>query len=168
MSNSKPENYKAYKQEGIAYSHDKKEFDRIRYFGLGGTGESYPDRYKAARYGEYALTVDRNFIHYIKPQENSSHYKTRRLNVGKTDGSGICVTGAGMREFSFNASRFSAEQLTNVKHDFELIPEDRTILNIDWRINAISENSMLDNDVNQRLLDEKTFSFGFEIIPTDF
>lgn len=28
MSNSKPENYKAYKQEGIAYSHDKKEFDR--------------------------------------------------------------------------------------------------------------------------------------------
>ena len=146
----------------------KKEFDRIRYFGLGGTGESYPDRYKAARYGEYALTVDRNFIHYIKPQENSSHYKTRRLNVGKTDGSGICVTGAGMREFSFNASRFSAEQLTNVKHDFELIPEDRTILNIDWRINAISENSMLDNDVNQRLLDEKTFSFGFEIIPTDF
>lgn len=141
-------------------------YDQIRYFGLGGTGETYPDRYRAARYGEYELSVQENFIHYLRPQENSSHYKTRRLDVGREGGPGLRVTGFGVSDLSFNASNYSARQLTDVKHDFELVPEHRTILNLDWRVNAISENALLDNDENERLLDDKAFSFGFAILPT--
>lgn len=141
----------------------KEENEDIVYFGLGET-ETYPDRYKAARYGSYELSVSDNFVHYIRPQENSSHFKTRRVAVGKKGESGILVTGfMGAEEFSFNASHYSAEQLTEKKHDFELEKEPYTIFNIDARFNALSEDSSLDNDENNRLFDEKTVKFGFNI-----
>lgn len=144
-----------------------KELDTIRYFGLGET-ETYPDRYRSARYGEYELSVDENFVHYIRPQENGAHYKTRRAELGAKGGAGLFVTGDGIDDFSFNASRYSSEQLARTTHDFELVDEDRIVFNIDWRQNAISENGLLDNDENNRLLDDKTFSFGFRIMPIDF
>ncbi len=140
--------------------------ENICYFGLGET-ETYPDRYKAARFGKYSLTVSDNFVHYIRPQENSSHYKTRYAVVGENGGHGLKVTGYKMKDFSFNASHYSAEQLTTVKHDFELVNERKTIFNIDWRFNAMSESAELDNDINNRLLDDKVFSFGFTLEPID-
>lgn len=140
------------------------ENENIEYFGLGGT-ETYPDRYKAARFDEYKTTVTDNFVHYIRPQENSSHYKTRRAKVGNPYGEALAFTPFGMKDFSFNASHFSAEQLTDVKHDFELKNEHKTIVNLDWRFNAISENSELNNSENKRLLNDKTFNFGFVISP---
>ena len=143
------------------------EFEDIRYFGLGEV-ETYPDRYKAGRYGDYELTVTDNFVHYIRPQENSSHFKTRRAAVGTKGGNGLFVTGScGAEEFSFNASHYSAEQLTEKKHDFELEKELYTIFNIDARFNAISEDPQLNNDENNRLFDEKELSFSFNIKPID-
>lgn len=142
----------------------KEENENIEYFGLGET-ETYPDRYKAARFGEYKLTVTDNFVHYIRPQENSSHFKTRRVKIGCSGANALSFTPFGMKDFSFNASHFSAEQLTDKKHDFELENEHKTIVNLDWRMNAISENAELDNDENKRLLKDKTFRFGFVITP---
>ena len=139
--------------------------ESVTYFGLGET-ETYPDRYKAARYGEYSLNVNDDFVHYVRPQENSNHFKTRRVAIGKENGTGLFVTGTGTaKEFSFHASHISAEQLTEVKHDFELEKEPRTIFNIDGRFNAISEDSQLDNDENNRRFDEKQVDFGFVIKP---
>ena len=146
----------------------KEENEDISYFGLGGTKETYPDRYKAARYDLYNLTVSENFVHYIRPQENSAHFKTRWVKVGQRDGSAILVEGMSSAEFQFNASHYSAEQLTEVKHDFELQKEPYTILNIDGRFNAISESTILDNDENNRLFDEKQVDFGFIIKPCEF
>ena len=143
------------------------EFEDIRYFGLGKV-ETYPDRYKAGRFGDYELTVTDNFVHFIRPQENSSHFKTRRATVGTKGGNGLFVTGAcDTKDFSFNASHYSAEQLTEKKHDFELEKEPYTIFNIDARFNAFSEDPQLNNDENNRLFDEKELSFCFNIKPID-
>ncbi len=142
-------------------------FEDIRYFGLGEV-ETYPDRYKAGRFGDYELTVTDNFVHFIRPQENSSHLKTRRATVGKKGGDALFFTGSmGAEEFSFNASHYSAEQLTEKKHDFELEKEPYTIVNLDARFNAMSEDPELDNDENNRLFDEKTVSFCFNIKPVE-
>lgn len=138
----------------------KEDFEKLRYFGLGDI-ETYPDRYKAARYGEYALTVSENYVPYIRPQENSSHFKTRYVAVGKENGPALRVTGFGIDEFMFNASHYSAEQLTEKKHSFELEKEPYTILNLDGRFTAHSENPEFNNDENNRLVDEKEFRFGF-------
>ncbi len=141
----------------------KEEFENITYFGLGET-ETYPDRYKSARFGEYSLSVTDNFVHYIYPQENSSHFKTRRAALSNNSGVTVEFTGdESTFDFSFNASHFSAEQITEAKHDFELKAEPYTIVNLDGRFNAISENSVLNNDENNRLFDEKSVDFGFMI-----
>ena len=133
-----------------------KENEDIVYFGLGKT-ETYPDRYKAGRFGEYSLTVTDNFVHYVRPQENSSHFKTRRATVGKKGGYGIYVEGLGdIKDFSFNASHYSAEQLTEVKHDFELKEENVTYFNIDGRFNPISE-------IEELVFNEKHVEFGLSL-----
>lgn len=138
--------------------------EQIKYFGLG-TIETYPDKFKAARFGEYELTVSENFVHYVRPQENSSHYKTRRVIVGKNGGYGIFVEGAGAtKDFSFNASHISAEQLTEKKHDFELENEGKTFFNIDARFTALSEWGELDIDKeNPRLFNDKHIEFSFKL-----
>ncbi len=146
----------------------KEEFEDIRYFGLGLSGDTYPDRFNAARYGFYNTTVTDNFIHYIRPQENGSHYKTRSLVIGKKDGAALKITPFGIDDFSFNASHISSLQLHEVKHDFELTNEHKTYLNLDWRVNAISEDSERATEENKRLLDDKAFKFGFKITPVDF
>ena len=88
--------------------------------------------------------------------------------MGKKGDIGLFVTGScGAEEFSFNASHYSAEQLTEKKHDFELEKELYTIFNIDARFNAISEDSQLNNDENNRLFDEKYLGFCFNIKPVD-
>ena len=140
------------------------ECEQIKYFGLG-TIETYPDKFKAARFGEYQLTVTENFVHYVRPQENSSHYKTRRALVGKNGSYGIFVEGAGAtKDFSFNASHISAEQLTEKKHDFELQSEGKTFFNIDARFTALSEWGELDIDKeNPRLLNDKHIEFSVRL-----
>lgn len=140
------------------------ECENIKYFGLGEL-ETYPDKYKAGRFGEYELTVTENFVHYVRPQENSSHYKTRRACVGKADEYGIFVEGANnTKDFSFNASHISAEQLTAKKHDFELENEGKTFFNIDARFTALSEWGELNIDKeNPRLLNDKHIDFSFKL-----
>ena len=140
--------------------HLKENFENINYFGLGEI-ETYVDRHKAARFGEYALTVTENYVPYIRPQENSSHFKTRRVTLSQNGGCAVKVSGFGIDDFSFNASHFSAEQLTEKKHHFELEKEPYTILNLDGRFTAHSENPEFNNDENNRLVDEKEFRFGF-------
>ena len=139
----------------------KEEFENINYFGLGEI-ETYPDKYKAAKFGEYSLTVTENYMPFIRPQENSSHFMTRRVTLSNDAGTSVTATGFGIPDFSFNASHFSAEQLTEKKHHFELEKEPYTILNLDGRFTAISENSEFNNDENNRLIDEKEFKFGFK------
>ena len=149
---------------GLELIMDESNKDVV-YFGLGET-ETYPDRYKAARYGKYNLTVGEDFVHYVRPQENSNHFKTRSVWVGKKDSVGLLTVGTDAnKEFSFHAMDISAEQLTDVKHDFELKSENKTILNLDGRFNAISEDTQLDNDENNRRFDEKQVDFGFMITP---
>lgn len=141
--------------------------ENIKYFGLGEI-ETYPDRNKGAKYGMYELTVSDNFVHYIRPQENSSHFATRQVTVGEKGSVGLSVKGVGIKDFSFNASHYSSMQLTDVKHDFELKKEPYTFFNIDGRFNAISESGELNNDKNNRNFDEKEVNFGFNINIVDF
>lgn len=43
--------------------------------------------------------------------------------------------------FSFNASIYTQEELTEKKQNFELVPCGSTVLNLDFRQNGIGSNS---------------------------
>ena len=113
----------------------------MTYFGYGPM-ESYPDKRLAARVGHFGSSVTENFEHYIRPQENSSHFGTRFAAVGTLQGLGLhfACLGEG-REFSFNASHYTAEQLTATAHDYELEPLAETIVNIDFYMSGSGSNS---------------------------
>ncbi len=136
--------------------------EQTEYLGLGEI-EAYVDRCRAAKFGKFRTTVSDNFEHYIRPQENSAHYGTVSASVTDNDGDGLKFAGVGIDSFSFNASHFTAKMLTETAHDFELVPLPETVVNLDWRINAISENGVRAKKAPSLILNDKAFKFGFNI-----
>jgi beta-galactosidase len=85
------------------------EFSNLKWFGRG-PHENYADRWSSADVGLYESTVDDQYIHYIRPQENGYKTDTRWLTLTDETGSGILVTGYPV--FCFGA-------LHNIHDDFE-------------------------------------------------
>jgi len=114
----------------------RKGMDKVEYLGFGPT-ESYIDKHRAAWLGRFTETVDSLHEDYLKPQENGSHWNTRELTVADASAA-VKVTGAG---FSFNASHFTQEELTEKKHNFELEKVDETVLCIDFAMSGVGTGS---------------------------
>ena len=71
-----------------------------------------------------------------------AHTETHWVRVTDAAGQGLAVTPAGeMSDLSFNCSHFSPAQLTGTAHDYELIPQSVTYVNIDYKQAGIGSNS---------------------------
>lgn len=110
--------------------------DDVTYFGYG-PYESYADKHRASVKHLYSAKVDELHEDYIKPQENGSHFNCNYLNVSSAC-YGVEVTGEG---FCFNASKYTQEELTQKKHNFELEKSGSTVLCLDAFQNGIGSNS---------------------------
>ena len=115
----------------------KKEMEQVSYFGLGPV-ESYCDKRRASSYGIYNAKVEELHEDYIKPQENGSHCGCSYVVVG--DGKNT-ITATSEKEFSFNASIYTQEELTEKAHNFELEPSGYTVLCLDYAQNGIGSDS---------------------------
>lgn len=139
--------------------------DRVEYFGYGPM-ESYVDKNLASRLSLFKTTATDNFEPYVRPQENSSHYGTRFAFTGDIYGHGIVFeTLYEGEEFSFNASHFSSENLTETAHDYELCPEDETFVCIDPFMSGIGSNSCGPELSEEYRVNAKEFSCGFIFTP---
>jgi len=141
-------------------------YEDMHYFGYGPM-ETYIDRHNAARIGKYSISVNENFEHYIAPQENSSHFGTRWGIVNDAHGNGLYFSGYNLHDFCFNASHYTSEILTSTKHDFELKPLKQTVINLDWKMNSISQNTQIAAIEKDRILNDKKFCFSFRILPVN-
>lgn len=138
--------------------------EKVQYFGYGPV-ESYVDKRLEAKMGLYKTTATDNFEHYVRPQENSSHYNTKWATVGYEVGQGLMF----MRKegFEFGVSHFSAEYLTETEHDYELEPAKETYVSIDYKQSGIGSAScgvVLDEKLR---FSEKKFDFVFSVLPVD-
>ncbi len=140
------------------------DFESTEYFGCGEI-ESYPDRHTACRLGLYKTTVIDMYEHYIRPQECGNRFAVRYASLESGDGTGIRFASTDGKPFCYKALPYDTAELIGAKHDFELPETDKTVLNIDWKVNAISESSELDIPQFSRNLGDKEFDFGFKIIP---
>lgn len=138
--------------------------ENFSYFGRGPM-ESYCDKRLASRVGLFKTTVTDNFEHYIFPQENSSHDDTVWSTVSSLSGHGLHLS-AGGKHFTVNASHYSAKQLTETGHDHELVPSDKTFVNIDYRQSGIGSNSCGPGLDGIWQLREKEFTFSLRIKPS--
>jgi len=140
----------------------KEGSEYVNYFGYGPT-ESYADKLQEPRMGVYKTTATDNFEHYVKPQENSSHYNTKWATVASAVGHGLMfIRKSG---FEFGVSHFSADYLSGVAHDYELVPSKQTYVSIDYKQSGIGSASCGVELGEQWRLKEKNFSFAFSVMP---
>ena len=137
----------------------------LQYFGKGPM-ESYADKQKAARLSRFQTTVTEHFEHYVRPQENMAHAQTRWMEVANAAGQGLLATNTEeSAHFSFNCSHFTAEQLTETAHDYELEPLADTVVYLDYRHTGIGSHSCGPKLEPQWRFEEKKFRFSFRLLP---
>ncbi len=133
------------------------EMRRVSYYGLGPV-ESYPDKCRASYHGRFEGTVDSLHEDYLYPQENGSHHDVSYVEVS---GAGEKLSVAAGKGFSFNASPYTQEELTEKMHNYELVPSGHTVLCIDYRQDGIGSNSCGPGPEEQYQLLENEFTFAF-------
>ncbi len=139
------------------------DFEHFKYFGLGPM-ESYRDKRLAATMGVYGGKVIDSIEHYVRPQENSSHANTLWANVAHIGGQGLYLDCEG-EPLSFTVSHYSAKQLTEKAHDYELAPEAVTYVNVDYKQSGIGSNSCGPELAPEYRLSEKEFTWSVRIKP---
>ena len=96
------------------------------------------DTRRAASLATFSAAVEALHAAYLTPQENGSHYGCRSVSL---QGGGCKLTASSPLPFSFNASPYTAEELTEKQHNFQLAPSGHTILHLDYRQSGIGSNS---------------------------
>ena len=145
---------------GIRMFLDKK-LSEAAYYGMG-PQESYLDKHRAASHGLFRSSVQELHEDYIMPQENGSHYDCDYVELSNLR-YGIAV--AAEHTFSFNASNYTQEMLTQAKHNYELTEADSTVLCIDHAQNGIGSNSCGPVVLDEYRFREKEFRFDFTLVP---
>ncbi len=141
----------------------KKWLKQISYYGMGPM-ESYVDKHQAAWHDVFSASLGELHEPYIRPQENGSHNDCDYVSVR---GKGIClnVISADDNTFSFNASRFTQEELGSKAHEHELVTCGSTVLCIDHRMAGMGSASCGPELQKKYRIDEDSYSFAFMIFP---
>lgn len=138
-----------------------KNMQQVNYFGMGPV-ESYCDKHRASSHGCFCATVDQLHEDYIRPQENGSHYD---CDIVSLSGDGTKLTAVSETTFSFNASAYTQEELTEKKHNFELEKCGSTVLCLDYALNGIGSNSCGPAVLDAYRFKDESFGFTIKLIP---
>ena len=145
----------------------RKDMQNINYIGMG-PYESYIDKHHASWHGSFSASIDAMHEDYIMPQENGSHFDCSYVQISnlgendcKTDMAAHSITVTSALPFSMNASPYTAEELTNAAHNYELPESDKSVLCIDYRQNGIGSNSCGPELDEKYRFDEDEWEFGF-------
>lgn len=134
----------------------------VEFFGYG-PHESYIDKHRSTYKGRFESTVSDMHEDYLYPQENGSHYGTEWALVTNALGAGLLFVG--MDDFSFNASHYTPENLTQAMHPHELKKLPETIVHIDYAMSGVGSNSCGPRLSPKYQLNESNISFKLRIKP---
>ncbi|MBQ3007685.1 MAG: DUF4981 domain-containing protein [Clostridia bacterium] len=141
-------------------------YENMEYFGKG-PEESYADRHLGCRYGKFTTTVTENFVPYIRPIENGSHYGTRYGTVRNDEGAGMIFAPVSEKAFQFNASHFTPLMLEETKHNDELVPLEDTIVYTDYKFDIRGGHGIYDELEPERKWGFEPFEFSVAFMPFD-
>ena len=134
----------------------------VTYYGMGPL-ESYEDKHRASSHGLFTAKVADMHEDYIRPQENGSHADCDFVIL---DGNNARLAVVSSAPFSFNASRYTQEELTGKKHNYELTPCGSTVLCVDYAQNGIGSNSCGPALQDPYRLKEERFFFNIKMFPS--
>ena len=122
-----------------------------------GPFESYRDLCHAGRISLFESSADKEYVHYVRPQEHGNHTSARWLQIGDLEFTA--------EEMEFNVSRFSTAALTKAEHTDELVTDGKTHLRIDYKVSGIGSNSCGPELEKPYRLAEKEIFFRFAMRP---
>ncbi|MDR1734684.1 MAG: DUF4981 domain-containing protein [Oscillospiraceae bacterium] len=130
------------------YGGIAKNFDNIRYYGLG-PAENLPDMTQVAAVGIYKTTAAAQHEPYIKPQDNSNHGAVRWVEFTDADGIGLQISAPGFREdesgtpslLSFSVHKYPQELLKAAKHREDIKDDRITYFSLDGYVRASGSES---------------------------
>ncbi len=135
------------------------DMGQVTYYGYG-PYESYTDKHRASYHGLFETTVEDLWEDYVFPQENGSHWDTSFVEMAGED---LKLSVASLVPFSFNASYYTQEEITEKNHNYELKKSGHTILCIDYKQDGIGSNSCGPGPEKQYIFGENEFTFAFGI-----
>ena len=138
-----------------------KSMEQVSYCGYGPM-ESYIDKRRAAAYGLFDTTVAALHEDYLRPQENGSHFGTDYVILQDQR---CRLTVVSNEPFSFNASAYTQEELTDKAHNYELEACGSTVLCIDHAVGGIGSNSCGPELLPQYRFDADSFIRKLRFIP---
>ena len=106
---------------------------KAEYLGYG-DGESYIDKHNYTTKGVFTFNPNNLECPYIMPQEYGSHYSTEYVKFDKLEI-------YGKNDFSFSAIPYSQDTLIDTKHDYELVKDGKTYVNIDATMSGVGSSS---------------------------
>ena len=137
------------------------ELENVTYYGLGPI-ENYIDKRHASYHSIFTDTVNGLHEDYIRPQENGAHGECDYTILESDD---LRMTIVSTEGFSFNASHYTQEELTEKGHNFELEECGSTVLCVDYRQNGIGSASCGPDLMKKYAFEDETIDFSFRIIP---
>ena len=110
-----------------------REYRSVSYLGYG-PDESYQDKHRASWIDRFETSVDSLHEDYVRPQENGSHFHCYDVQVGP-------LRAEGRMPFSFNASYYTEQELTEKGHNYELEKSGHVIWHLDYGMSGVGSNS---------------------------
>lgn len=111
------------------------DIHHVSWFGRG-PGESYWDKKRSQRMGQYTLLVDDMFTDYEFPQETSNRTDVRWVAFAGPTGPGKILTArfGDLDGASFTALHYTTKDLDECQHPYELYKRKKkeTVVRLDW------------------------------------
>lgn len=137
-------------------------YDHVAWYGRG-PRETYPDSREAGKIEQHRALVDELFTPYVFPQDTGNHVETRWVSV--TNARGIGLMASSPELFNFGALHYSTEALEQAKHTNELVREDVTYLNLDYKVLGLGSASCGPKTTEELFAED--FKFTMVLIPFD-
>lgn len=142
-------------------------FEKLSWFGRG-PHENYGDRQAGSPVGLYHSTVSDQYVPYIMPQEHGNKTEVRWFTLHHQEGHGLLVINLPMAEM--NVSHFTADDLYQARHTYELTPRPETIVQVDAKQSGLGGASCGPNTLPQYLVPPDIYRVALRLrplLPTD-
>ena len=137
---------------GFEFKTAEKKFE---YFGYG-PYESYIDMHHGSKMGMYNSSAEDEYVNYIKPQEHGNHYNTKYMHIGKLEF-------ASQDGIEINVSEYSAEELTQKAHNFELEKNGFANVRVDYMVSGVGSASCGPQLLERYQMNHKNVHFAFSV-----
>ena len=129
------------------------------YYGRG-EGETYCDECHYATIGMYESNAEKEYVHYVRPQEHGNHIDVKMLKIGN-------LKFETEKTFECKVSQYSTEVLTRAQHTDELIKDGKTHVRVDYKVSGVGSNACGPFLAEKYQLNDKQICFEVEISPDE-